>query len=560
MTTKARQAPKKKRKAKLAVVPVALAPEFQAAEPESPRGRVIVLRPPNGIRVDEYNAMTLGAVFACVRVISETIAGLPWQEFRQVGSNRIRMEDEPVDWLLDTQANPETPAFQFRECLLAHALTWGNGYAEIERDGAGRPLWLWQITPDRVHVERDDFDRIVYRVENGSGREPTYLPASDVFHLRGLGFDGLVGYSVIAFAARSIGVGIGTDTAAQSFFENDSTPGGLLKHPGRLGPETADRLRQSWSAKHQGAHNRRRVAILEEGMDWVQTGLPPEDSQLVESRQLTPAEICRWFRVPPHKIADLARATFSNIEQQSIEFVSDTLMPWIRRLETEADIKLFGRTNRGRVFTRINVNGLLRGDSAARAAFYQSMLDRGVFSINDVLSLEDRNEIGKDGDKRFVPLNMQLLENAGEGAPPGARPPGAPPTDEPEPEEAEEPKLSHLRPIVVDVCQRIARREKGRGADAAKLDAEKRGAWMDKFLDEHEGYCRAQLAAVFESLAAVTKTPPDVVAEFLGLKTGLHRDRLLATPPEQWGEAATIEPDSILVPFQKGLYGFSVSR
>lgn len=587
----ARQQSKKRPKRKPVAQPATaqLAPEFQEADPESPRSRVIVFRAQGGVRVDEFNAMTLGAVFACVRVIAETIAGLPWQEFKQAGSNRVRMENDPVDWLLDTQANPETPAFQFRETLVAHALTWGNGYAEIERDGAGRPLWLWQITPDRVSVERDDNGRIVYCVNNGHGSEPTYLPAADVYHLRGLGFDGLVGYSVIAFAARSIGVGIGVDQASGSFFENDSTPGGILSHPNRLSPEGQNNLRESWQKTHGGAKNQRKVAILEEGMTWTQTGIPPKDSQMIEARQITPAEICRWFRVPPHKIADLARATFSNIEQQSIEFVSDTLMPWIRRLETEANIKLFGRTNRGRMFTRINVNGLLRGDSASRSAFYNSLLDRGVFCINNVLSLEDLNEIGPDGDKRFVPLNMQLLENAGEEPPPGmapAAPPDKPTSDGtdngtatpdepaksdlhrppfpiPAPCEPEVPRIpkplppdptSHLRPIVLDVCQRIARREKGCGVDAQKVEEAKREAWVAECLAKHEEYCRAQLAPVFQSLAAISGMPLEVSEKFVAVEASLNRDRLAAQAPEFWGQEG-IQPDSLFVPFTKGAHG-----
>ncbi len=565
---KAKTKPRKKaaRRPAKNPAPPSLSPDIELFDPESTkynRGLIWIQRQ-SGIRIDEYTMLTLGACFACVRAIAETIAWLPWQEFEKVGEKRVRRQDN-VDWLIGTQSSPEMAAFQFRETILAHALTWGNGYAEIERDGAGRPFWLWLITPDRVCVERNARDDIFYRVKNQQGEEDTILPAEDVYHLRGIGFDGLVGYNLARLAALSISIGIGLDQASGSYFENDSTPGGILTHPGRLSPQAQDQLRKTWQGKHGGSRNRRTVAILEEGMTWVQTASPPEQSQMVEQRQLTPAEICRWFRVPPHKIADLARSTFANIEQQSIEFVTDCLMPWVRRLETEADIKLFGRTNRGRVFTRINVNALLRGDSAARSAFYNAMLDRGVFSVNEVREKEDLDTIGPDGDKRFVPLNMQLLEKAGEEPPPAKpTPPGMPPANPDAPPKDEPPAngqakqspdpMAHLRPVVVEVCDRIARREKARGDLAGKMDADKLATWLPAFLDEHEEYCVRELRAVFQGLATAAEVPIDFAEKLLFVSASLHKDRLAAKPPAAWGAEPDLTPDALFVPF-KGGYG-----
>lgn len=501
-----------------------LAPDADVNPVETPYSRIALYRQPAGVRVDEETALTLGAVWACVRVISETIAGLPWGVFQKMPIGRLRREGDPADWLISTQANPETSAFNWREMMLRSAAIWGNGYSEIERDGAGRPTWLWQLTPDRVCPERDERGVLVYRVRNGRGLPDTILAAEDMYHVPGPGFDGIVGYSVIRMAARTIGVGIGLDQSSASFFENDSTPGGILEHPARLSVTGAKNLRETWNAAHKGPNRRRTVAILEEGMKWHQTGLPPEDAQLIQARQLTPSEICRWFRVQPHKIADLTRSTNNNIEHQSIEFVTDTLMPWVRRLETEADIKFFGRTNRGTVFTRINMNGLLRGDTQTRSQFYQAMLDRGVFSINDVLELEDRNEIGPDGDKRFVPLNMQLLEKAGEEPVVETAPPEEPAAEEPPAEE----DISMFRPILLDACERIARREKMRREEkAAKLGADELAAWWLEFLsNDHRGYCLSALNPIILAMRAVVgrdlDASPVIDGRIGALKEGLE--------------------------------------
>lgn len=389
-----------------------LAPE---TDPAWPAGlRVAWLPRPAGVRMDEDTALTISAVWSAVRFISEAIAALPWHVFRSRldGRGRDPLPSHPVDWLIHRQANPETTAFTWRESLVAHALLWGNGYAEIERDQLGRPAWLWQVTPDRVQPDRDARGRIVYDVWNQSGPN-TALEAVDCYHLKGFGFDGLVGYSVVRMAALSMGSTLAAERAAADMWANDSTPGGVLEHPGKLSPDALTNLRNTWNARHQGANKKRMLAILEEGMKWHQTGLPPEDFEFLESRQWHVLEIARWFRVPPHVVGDLSRATFSNVEQMQIQAVVDCLMPWAKRLESEADVKLFGRVQQGAVFTKLNFNARLRGDSAGRAAFYVPLLDRGIFSVNDVLELEDRNPIGPDGDKRFVQRNMITIDQAG---------------------------------------------------------------------------------------------------------------------------------------------------
>jgi len=464
--------------------PRTLAPKTQPPDVEQNQSRGFVLSTRQaGVVVNEDTALTLGAVWACVRVISESLAGLPWNPYRvRSDGGKDKLLQHPTNWLLDMQPNDETAAFQWRETLIAHALTWGNGYAEIERNPyTGQPVALWQITPDRVEVMRIN-GQIIYEVHNYNAA-PSYLNASQMFHLKGLGFDGLVGYPVIRLASRTIAAGIATEEATSQFFQNDSTPGGILSTEKTLKPEARNNVRESWEKMHAGPKNRRKVAILEEGLKWSQTGLPPEDAQLLEQRQFTPTEIARWFRVPPHKIADLTRSTNNNIEHQSIEFVDDCLRPWAERLESEADTKLYGRNNQGSIVTVIDLNEIKRGDMASQTAFIEKLSDRGVFSVDDSRTFLGLNPIGKaaGGDKRFVMLNMQLLEKAGEE--PVVQEP-APKPEETPPEPA--PQLSALEPdvmpIVEDACRRIIRREQ----QNKHLSGEAMGQWLQK----HKEHCR----------------------------------------------------------------------
>jgi hypothetical protein len=292
--------------------------------------------------------------------------------------------------------------------------------------------------------------------------------------------------------ARTIGLAIAQEQNAAAFNENDSTPGGVLEHPMKLSDPARKNLEESWNRRHKGPANRRTVAILEEGMKWHQTGLPPDDAKLVEQMQLTPAMVARIFRVPPHKIAagiQNSSGTYSNVEHQDIEFVNDTLRPWAERGEGEADVKLFGRNNQQRLITVIDMTERLRGDMTTRTAHARDMFDRGAYSVNEVRSHLGKPGIGPDGDKRFVPLNMQLLENAGEGPPPE---PAPAPKEEPADDEADEPsddRLSRLQSgclaVLTDACRRMLKREN----DSRHLEGDALAQWLSK----HRDYCRETL-------------------------------------------------------------------
>lgn len=368
-----------------------------------------------GVYVDPSRAMRQAAVWACVTYLSRTIAQLPWQVMQsRPNGGADRMETHPVDWLLNVRPNPEMGSFTFRQTMMGSALRYGNGYAEIVRDLRGVPMEMWVIHPSRMRVERNDSGQLIYLVSNNTS-EDVELQAFEVFHVRGFG-DGPVGMNVIQFAAQSIGWAQATELFGSSHFGEGLNPSGIIEVPGEMSPEGMKQLR---AAMHDLYRGRNRTMFLDGGMKWQKVSSNPEESQFVSTMQHQVEEICRWFGVPPHKVQHMLRSTFSNIESQNIEVVVDSIVPWVRVFEDEAIYKLFGQNRQG-LFTRMNVNGLLRGDTAARAQFYKEMWAMGAYSPNEIRALEDENPIGKEGDARFVPVNFQTLENA-------LKPPKAPP-------------------------------------------------------------------------------------------------------------------------------------
>lgn len=382
--------------------------------------RVYVSPQQAGVRVTEDTALTFAAVWACISLISRTVAALPWQVYARSPRGRERLDNQ-VAWLLGTQPNPEMGAFAFREALVAHALAWGAGYAEIERDLASRPTALWLLTPDRVIPERADDGTLQYRVTNTNGQQ-TIIPAADMLVLHGLGFDGLTGYSVVQMAARSIGLGMAQDTFGAAFYQNGTVHGTLLEMPGTMNKEQIKETENYYNLNHGGPANAFKVKVAPLGVKVHGIGMPMSDAQFLESRKFSVTEVARWFGVPPHKIADLERSTNNNIEHQGIEFVTDAILPWCARLEQEADLKLFGARMRGVQYTKLNTNALMRGDSKARAEFYRTMVTLGVMSINEVRELEELNAIGDEGDQHLVQINQTTLERLVEAPAPQQQP------------------------------------------------------------------------------------------------------------------------------------------
>lgn len=393
--------------------------------------RVFISQRQAGVTVNEDTALTLPEWWACVSVISRTVASLPWGVYERTPNGRKPVYGA-IDWLLNNQPNPEMTAFSFREAIMGHVLNWGNGYAEIERDLAGRVTALWLMTPDRVCPERDEFGALVYKVRNDDGTE-SMLPPSRVLHVHGLGFDGLVGYSVARMAARSIGVGIAQDTFGQAFYANGTRFGVVAEVEARMTPQQIADQEKYLNESFGGPDKAFRTKVIAQGTKLHPApAMPLTDAQFIESRQLSVTTAARWLGVPPHKIADLSRSTNNNIEHQGIEFVTDAIVPWAMRFEQEANVKLFGARAMGHVYTKMSLQALMRGDAKSRAEFYLTMTQIGAMTINQVLAFEDMNGIGPDGDQHLVQLNQTtlewLVENPGAKAEP--KPAAAPAPDQ----------------------------------------------------------------------------------------------------------------------------------
>lgn len=360
-----------------------------------------------GVYVDADTAMKNATVWACVQYLTKAVSQLPWHAMVKNNGNSSIAATHPVDWLLSKRPCPDYGTFSWRQSMLGNALLRGNAYAEIEWDNRGLPVALWPIHPERVCVRRSANGLLEYEVWNNGGN--SVLAAKDMFHIRGFG-DGPVGYGVIEYAAQSIGWAQATETFGATYFGEGMNPTMIVETPLGLSVAAKEVMREELDQLYKGPKGKR-TFIADAGMKAVKVANTPDDSQFIETRQHQVEEICRWFGVPPHKVMHLLRATFSNIEHQSIEVVVDSVTPWVRVLEEEADYKLFGQNNRQGYYTKMSLQALLRGDNASRIAFYKGMFEMGM-TINQILALEDMNGIGPDGDVPFVSNNVQTLENA----------------------------------------------------------------------------------------------------------------------------------------------------
>ena len=379
-------------------------------------------RTTSGKPVNERTAMQTTAVYACVRILAEAVASLPLHvyEYRDDGGKKL-VHDHPLYYLLHDEPNPEMTSFVFRETLMSHLLIWGNAYAQIIRDGAGRVLGLYPLLPDKMEVQRDDKGNIYYVYSRNSDENPTFkeygnikLKAEDVLHIPGLGFDGLIGYSPIAMAKNAVGMTLACEEYGASFFANGANPGGVLEHPGVL--KDPSKVRESWNSVYRGVSNAHKIAVLEEGMKYQQIGIPPEEAQFLETRKFQINEIARLYRIPPHMVGDLDKSSFSNIEQQSLEFVKYTLDPWVIRWEQSLQRSLLLPGEKGKYFIKLNVDGLLRGDYQSRMNGYAVGRQNGWFSANDIREMENMNPILDEEGGNLYLINGAMTKLADAGA------------------------------------------------------------------------------------------------------------------------------------------------
>ena len=362
-----------------------------------------------GVAVNAQTAMQSAAVYSCVQVLAQSIGMLPLCVYAIDDAGIRRRATHHRLWaLLQDQPNSFQTAVEFFEMMSAHLCLRGNAYALINRNAKGQILELIPLHPDQVSVQMQTDYRLRYGCTLEGGQRMA-LATGDVFHVRGLTLNGWLGISPIAYAREAIGLAMATERFGATLFRNGAKMGGVLEHPGKISKEAADRLRSSFDEAHSG-ENAHRTAILEEGLKWSKVSMTADDSQFLETRKYQRSEIAAIFRVPPHMIGDLERATFSNIEQQSLEFVNFTLMPWLHRIEKAIRRDLLTPAERTRMMARFNVANLLRGDAAARAAYYQSGIQQGWMTRNEARHAE--SDLGvmlnplEGLDEPLLPLNM----------------------------------------------------------------------------------------------------------------------------------------------------------
>ena len=374
----------------------------------------------SGKAVTERTAMQMTAVYSCVRILAEAVAGLPLNLYHYLpDGGKEKSYDHPLYRLLHDEPNPEMSSFVFRETLMTHLLLWGNAYAQIIRNGKGEVVALYPLMPNRMTVDRDENGQLYYSYNRSSDEAPTMkgstviLKPSDLLHIPGLGFDGLVGYSPIAMAKNAIGMAIACEEYGAKFFANGAAPGGVLEHPGTI--KDPQRVREAWQSQFGGSGNSNKIAVLEEGMKYTPIGISPEQAQFLETRKFQINEIARIFRVPPHMVGDLEKSSFSNIEQQSLEFVKYTLDPWVIRWEQSIMRSLLSIDEKKEYFVKFNLDGLLRGDYQSRMTGYATARQNGWMSANDIRELEnlDRIPAEEGGDLYLINGNMLPLANAG---------------------------------------------------------------------------------------------------------------------------------------------------
>ena len=367
------------------------------------------LGPANGVAVTPETALSFSAVYAAVRILSESIASLPVNLYKlEDNGDRDIQKEHPVQKLLALEPNSLMTSYDFRQAVVANLVLKGNAYAFIHRDGTGRPTSLQIIDNDSIELLHHEGE-LFYDIKNIE----LPVPASEMLHFAGLNFNGITGQSPIDVQRDTLALAISANLYGTNFYKNAATPRGIIKHPGKITKEAAERLRNSWNSQNQGVYNAHRTAILEEGMSFQSIQLNPADVDFLKTRSYQVNEIARIFRIPPHLLADLERATFSNIEAQQIDYVVHTLRPYLVNIEQELCRKLLRDNEKQNHYIKFSVQGLLRGDSAARAKYYQTLNQIGVLSINEIRAFEDLSPV-ENGDLHYYPLNFSPI---GKGEP-----------------------------------------------------------------------------------------------------------------------------------------------
>lgn len=431
-----------------------------------------------GVHVGHQAALQYTPFWAAVRIISGTVASLPFMVYRRVDNGgKDRLQGHPVYRLLHDRPNQYVDAVTFLETRMAHVLCYGNGYAEIQRDGAGRPLALWPLLPNKTQRAVKDDGTIYYEVTLPAGGT-VELPDYNVLHIKGLGFDGYTGYDVVSYHKEALGYGIAVKEFGSRFFSNNASPGGVLEHPGpgAMSNKAYDHFKQSWEEAHQGLENAHRVAILEEGAKWHEYGIDPQKAQALEVQKYSVDDCSRIFNIPPHMLGSMEFSKYNNVEELRIDFLTMTMLYWFRKWEQEVNYKLLLPSEQGTIFCEILADALLRGNVTSRTAYYASGRQWGYLSINDIRSKENMNPIGPAGDVYLDPLNMAP---AGSLPDPSDEPASPEPLPEP-PDDEDDPARAAHRGLLIAQCRRIVTKQinatRGKMPDPAWWDKHRQWA------------------------------------------------------------------------------------
>ena len=450
-----------------------------------------------GVSVDDNTAMNYSACWAATRLLCGTEAWLPFNLYREKkGGGKEIAWNHPVHRLIYAKPNPKQTAMMFRAAQMQQQVNAGNCYAEIERTNGGQIVALHPVHYTRVKPKDGD-DGLVYEISNRNGRKTT-LDAAEVFHVPSLmSDDGIVGKGVVQAARESIGFGLGTEAHGAAYFGNGARPSVLLKHPAKLGDIARGNLRKEWKETHGGPENAGGVAVLQEGMEAQILSISPEDSQFLQTRQHNVEEIARWYGVPPHMIQHLLRSTFNNIEHQSIEFVTHSLIPWLRLWETEVYCKLLTEKEQETYYAKHVIDALLRGDAKTRTEALVQQFRHGNLDLDTWAEIEDRNPIGGEmGKARFVEQNMQTLERAVAGEPEPVQTINTSALPEPDDD-------TEARAAVMGVFTEVVARMTAMEVEAAERAAKHPASFMDKIEAFYRDHGDRMQKALHRPLACV---------------------------------------------------------
>lgn len=466
----------------------------------------------SGLEINRQTALSISAVWACVRVLSETLASLPLHLYRRLEKGKERATDHPLYDVLLRKPNEEQTAFQYRELLEAHLVLQGNAYSQIVTNGQGQVKNLWPLDPEKMTPRRSG-GRIIYEYIKNDRKH--ILTSGEVFHIPGLGYDGIQGYSVLHMFKQAFGSARAGERFGAEFFKNFAQPKGVIKMPGKLRDDAVrKRMSASWQEQHGDWGRKHGPAILEEGAEWQSTSIPPDDAQFLTTRKFSITDIARIFRTQPHLIGDLEHATYTNIEHQGIEFVVHTMRPWFVRWEQAIGRQLLSEADQREYFAEFLIDALLRGDSAARWSAYRTAREIGVLSANDIRAMENLNPV-EGGDQYFVPMNWVPADEVGEEPPPAQEPGEVPEEDSIREQRVQRAAMSRFkiadsfRPLFADAASRILSKEIRELKKGAKKHLIRSLEDFDLFLDqiyrELPPYMRRTMTPAYHSLVTQIK-------------------------------------------------------